>query len=360
METNQTNILKAAEKAGKLAYENREKRLSNDNCKTYWEEFRDIQLSFTQNGPFEYARNTTYDGAIPTSEIIGDVFPLENAPVTCIGIAGFQLNPILDHPVLFTWISALAYQRGRGVLHSSSCDLTELLWKNKDNPNNWRNMVDNRRALLELDLARRVVESDYCPTPLIILERSLIPTEGKSNSIYIKKYINKLKCCETGLIASVISFPKSRSLVKLLDLKRGKLDSFNLVYLGYPPDAYLADCLLNEGERTATVMCGSPGNKLLVKEGAGICYFYLKVSGSILRVEIPDWLLDKEAISIIHSSIYKDSKTLKIPNSLFRAQKHMDIDINQTALNRAEQAFIDAGGDMRMLLPKNIVRGKHK
>jgi hypothetical protein len=142
-----------------------------------------------------------------------------------------------------------------------------------------------------------------------------------------------------GLIAGVISGPQSRLLSRLITLVEAETVEQGIDEKYGVMDIVLMRYALKPGERSALFLHGSPRNDVFLNEGAGVCFFFLRVNDQkIIRVEIPTWVAKAPfSVDVVQDSILADARMTGYSYVLSQAHLHAVIpaDIAQIVQARA-------------------------
>lgn len=247
----------------------------------------------------EEAANRGVVAAVPTAEPVNlrTSANLSNA-LPVVGIDGSQIYPNDVEPI-WAYVRAVAYATESERTEQAGRFLGYHQLVNKDGYL-LKNATDARRDALEMGLLSQVVADPDWSGGVFLLDGSLLPWAiGKELEQSAAEHRNHLLKARGALVASVVSQPKSNYLLNLIRIKIG--ESRGAIH-----DWVLAGKMLDDGERSAVFVHGSPQNKELPGH-AEIHMFYLRVGEEVLRVEIPAWVAcDLAAVEYVHASILND------------------------------------------------------
>ncbi len=290
--------------------------------------------------------------AIPTSEAVNlKVKPNPSRALPAVGVDGSQIYPEDIEPI---WAYALAgafathdlhsLQRGRYLSYSQLVNADGYLLKNA---------TDSWRETIEMEALAAAVDEPGWQDHAFLLDGSLLPWAiGKHLEDAARDHKTNYLKTRGALVASVVAMPKSNYLINLI---RIAIDDWG----NGVPDFVIAGNLLEEGERSALFVHGSPQNKDLPAYGE-IYFFFLKVNGEILRVEVPAWVAKNPvAVEQIQASILADCLD-GYPYSLKRAHNEIKIDnsVAEEQRERIELAYMAATGEITPISTKE--RFKHE
>lgn len=290
---------------------------------------------------------------------------MEIEPPHCIGGDGSQVYPQAHSPVRLGWVQAIMWKSGQGVVARRARDVSELLWLPGDDYEDQRQIVNLFRDLAEVEVARDALAQ--FPEDAVILDGGLLPwgtvikNAPEVAEAAIGDYMTALTDCSGGLLASVISSPRSYSVVNLIRLAEAKTVDAYTPANGGPRDQDLFRYGLEVGERSAIFLIGDPRNQRFIEAGIGVCFFYLKLTErEMLRVELPSSLaLDPSRVDLLHAAVLKESKALTYPISLAFAHHEVMVssEVARAALERAEQEYLARGGRLWRPSPKQLMKG---
>lgn len=256
--------------------------------------------------------------AIPTSEAVNLTATSDSSvSLPAVGVDGSQIYPEDSEPI---WAYALAgafathdhntLQRGRFLSYGQLVNADGYLLKNA---------TDSWRETIEMEALAAAVDEPGWQDHVFLLDGSLLPWAiGKHLEDAARDHKTNYLKTRGALVASIVAHPKSNYLINLI---RIAIDEWG----NGIPDFVIAGHLLEDGERSALFVHGSPQNKDLPAYGE-IYFFFLKVNGEILRVEIPAWVAkDPVAVEKIQASILADCLN-GYPLSLQKAHNEIKID----------------------------------
>ena len=266
----------------------------------------------------EASNSRSVVAATPTAEPVNQkVMANMGLAIPAVGVDGSQIYPSDTEPI---WGYALAgaygtkdvesLQRGRFLTYSQLVNSDGYLLKNATD--SWRDTVEMEA------LAAAVTEPGWS-NRTFLLDGSLLPWAiGKQLEDAAREHRQNYLRTRGSLVASVVAQPKSNYLINLI---RIAIDDWG----NGVSDWILASHMLEDGERSALFVHGSPQNKELPAYGE-VYFFFLRVGNEILRVEIPAWVAkDPGAVEKIHASIIADCLN-GYPYSLMKAHNEIKID----------------------------------
>ena len=345
-----SDLINSARKAGELSAQVNLNIFSQDfeeKLERLWFLCRDPEM----DSRIQEAVRIHYRGAVPYETPVNNKSQPGEMPLECIGIDGSQVYPEPNHPVLFGWVSALAYQSGPGVIFSLAKCVTQALWDLDDDSQ--KEFVDLARSLLEISVAQNMTSHPDNQEKVVLLDGGLLPwisspyRSRRHKKEMMNQYCHELSLCYPHYMAAVTQNPRSRALVNLLNLLETKdLGHYVPAHSGLF-DRDLALFFLEQGERTALFSNASSSNNAFSEKMMGSYFFYTRVKNEILRVEIPEWIAqDQKKVHQVHASVIKDSSFLGMPYTLAQAHQHVVIKLDAVEAVRAElnTAYLNARG----------------
>jgi hypothetical protein len=304
-----------------------------------------------------------YRGAIPFEKPVNKKYRSAGPALECLGIDGSQIYPQSNHPVLLGWVTALAYQSEYGVVSSlAKCVTKELLDMEEEMH---RDFVDLSRSVLEITMACKIIlETNNIPKVILMDGRLLpwIPSSHHSQPHFkedLSQYYRELRSCYPGYLAGVIQNPRSRALLRLLDLLETPKDKKDETIQQGLFDRDLAFFMLEPGERTAVFLNVAASKNDMAENMICTYFFYTRIKNEILRVEIPQWAAqDEKRVSQVHASIVRDSQDLGMPYTLAQAHQHVVVkwDMVEAVMNEANSAYFNAGGHLNYQSVKPLIK----
>jgi Uncharacterized protein conserved in archaea len=188
-------------------------------------------------------------------------------------------------------------------------------------PGKSRALTDAERDTLEASLIHDLSENPEYSNHLILKDGGLLPWAGIDAGFgtQAQEYNQHMSAAiQTGLVAGVVSHPRSKYLYNLLKA------AFPNESLPLFTDNALMTSHLKIGERSAVFMHGSALNP----GGAGaVYYFYLRVSQiEVMRVEIPATVaFNQTAVEKVQATLLENSKGLGYPAVLIEAHEQVKI-----------------------------------
>jgi len=348
---------------------------STSNVQGVWDFLGEIQNPADFDTQIKAARAHHWAGACPTWEPITLCRAVSADPWPAIGVDGSQVYPDAESPVVWTYVQALAYRTGQPAtkfIQGRFFDEEELAGGALffDVP---LQMINTWRNLLEMQTAAQA--SEMWPGHVTMMDGGLLPWAGVASSqdqragAAFNEYMAALESARGRLLVSVVDGPRSGLLFELFSLvyeiavnKAGDQDESGLS--GRPVrDAALMRYALRPGERSALFMHGSPRNEPFEKARMGIYFFFLRLNGEVLRVELPEWIArDPDMVDVVHASVVEDSKQLKYPYTLAQTDKQVRItfDVAQALQAKAEAVYIQHGGRLSYRRVKDQAKGYNR
>ncbi len=317
------------------------------------------------------AQGHRWAGAIPTWEPVDLVKPAISQPLESVGIDGSQVFPQDHSPVIWAYLQAVAYRKlrpplfeaqfvdiGSQIAHGGSQSV-ELL----ENRDELAALTNAWRTLLEMRMACGAAQN--YPDDVILLDNGLLPwlsVGGVSSHRRLQEYLDLVLALRPGLVAGVISGPQSRLLARLVNLVEAETLEQGLQEQHEVADLNLMRCLLQPGERSALFLHGSPRNQAFQEAGAGVYFFFLRISEQeVARVEIPSWLAEEpRLVDSIHASVLADSRMTGYSYVLSQAHQHATIpyDLVDVLQTSARACYLAEAGVLYHTSAKNRMKGK--
>ena len=345
-----SDLINSAREAGELSAQVNLNILSldlNEKLESLWVLCRDPEL----DSRLQEAVRFHYRGAVPYETPVNKKAQPSEMPLECIGIDGSQVYPEPNHPVLFGWVRALAYQSGPGVIFSLAKCVTQALWDLDDDSQ--KEFVDLARSLLEISVAQNLTSNPENQGKVVLLDGGLFPwisspyRSRRHKKEMMTQYCHELSLCYPHYMAAVTQNPRSRALVNLLNLLETKdLGHYVPAHSGLF-DRDLVLFFLESEERTALFSNAPSFNNAFTEKLMGSFFFYTRVKNEILRVEVPEWIAqDQKKVNQVHASVIKDSSFLGMPYTLAQAHQHVVVKLDMVEAVRAElnTAYFNARG----------------
>lgn len=282
-----------------------------------------------------------YVGAVPTAERADSSFPaIEQSSLPCIGVDGSQVYPDEKSPILWAYVQAIAFRQGH-----TDHQLLSRFWGDAEAPlvESAPSWLDAERTLLELEAAYQAAQrwSDH----LILLDNPLMGWfDYYQNAEYLKRYLSLLKSCFPRWLAGVVSSPRSTLLVDLIRLA----DCSNPQSWKRQPNDVSDTALIRHGipvgRRSALFKYAPARNHPYQAAETAVYFFFIRVTNKeVVRVEIPQWLVQPETVEQVHASALADSLSLGYSYALTQAHRMVVIsqDVADALRQRAERVYFE-------------------
>lgn len=198
-------------------------------------------------------------------------------------------------------------------------------------PGKFKALVDAERDALEAQMIADLAASPEHAQSLILMDGGLLPWSAMDTGFdeQSRRYNQAMaQAIQTGLIAGVVSMPRSRYLNNLLKA------AFPNEAFPHFTDNALMTSHLGLGERSAVFMHGAG----LSSGGVGqVYYFYLRAAHSeVMRVEIPAAIaFNTSAVERVHAALLANSDGLGYPAVLINA--HNEVKISAQIAHQIQQ-----------------------
>lgn len=300
------------------------------------------------------ARSERWAGAAPTWEAPDTVRAASALPVDMIGIDGSQIYPADRGMALWAYVQAVAYRKQCAPLFESQlydlgADETGISPDLAATAENLRAMTNAWRTLLEMRLAHLAAERH--PGVAVFFDNGLLPwlsVAGQNTDAHLRAYLADLLAIRPGLIAGVISGPQSRLFARLIHLVEAETLAEGIVDPGGVRDALLMRHILEIGERSALFTHSSPRNEIFYQEGAGVCFFFLRIDRQeVVRVEIPEWIArDEMAVDVVQATVLEDARSTGYSYVLTQAHWNATVpaEVGQQLQNVAAAVYLQETG----------------
>jgi hypothetical protein len=298
----------------------------------------------------EAARRHRWAGAIPTSEAVGEAFPLPPASprYNVIAADGSQVYPDRHGVALYYLINigSIVFRCGLPQAPSTFSE-PEVYYQDADlyedegaqKPKVKIDAERDRGELAELaDLAE--VEAGQAGTVALLdngllLYIYLLSDDQALIHQLMNRYLDQLDRLQASgaAVAGVVDRPRAASVVRLLHLNSLALQEITdeaLRRLGAwerLTDGALFD-FLEPGERSALFVHASPANEIYyAPRGHNLYFFYVNAGrpgkSSLLRVEVPQWVAqDPAKLNRVHLALVEQSRVSDgFPYVLMRAHE---------------------------------------
>jgi hypothetical protein len=315
----------------------------------------------------QLARTQRWAGAVPTAEPVDLAQATAAKPVDMTGIDGSQVYPHPNSPVLWSYIQAIAYRKLATPLFdslfidigseiASGGRIADELLENRDDlialTNAWRTVLEMRLARSAACTCQASCTVHSCPQGRsVFFDNGLLPwlsVSGEAAESLLHESLADLCAIRPAPIAGVISGPQSRLLSRLVHLIEGETVEQGLKEREGPSDAAIMRYLLDNSERSALFLHGSPRNEVFTQVGAGIFFFFLRIQrDEIARVEIPEWVArDPQAVDAVQASVLADAAPTGYSYVLSQAHRQIVIPMDITHLlhTQAETCYLQETG----------------
>jgi hypothetical protein len=296
--------------------------------------------------------------AVPYKENLIDVFPCPQmaSPVTVIAADGSQIIPSRHRRVEFGAINIGAIRMTPGSGNPPLIDVrSRLLSQQELFPNG--SLISEGGLNLLRDMAEREVLVEIASSltlPAVTLTDGPLelfrdPESSAGYDLALEQYLNQLDHLRHAGAspAGYVDKPRSDLVVRLLDLASQKShpDTGEGQYRGLSDALVYKEILKNPGERSAVFGIQSPTTQAFTDEN-DLYFYYLNVgrerNPSIVRVEVPAWVVNDEAQSnLVHATLIDQCRMLgsqPYPYVLHRA--HEIAVISYEEIDRLEEMII--------------------
>ena len=298
----------------------------------------------------EAARRHRWAGAIPTSEAVGEAFPLPAVPAryNVIAADGSQVYPDRHGIALYYLINigSIVFRCGLPQAPSTASQ-PEVYYQDEDlyedeGGQKPKVKIDAERDRAELAELARLAESETGQAPTVALLDNglllyiyLLSDDQALVQQLMNRYIDQLDRLQASgaVVAGVVDRPRAASVVRLLHLNSLAFQEITdeaLRRLGAwerLTDGALFD-FLESGARSALFVHASPANEIYyAPRGHNLFFFYVNAGRpgktSLLRVEVPQWVAqDPAKLNLVHLALVEQSRVSDgFPYVLMRAHE---------------------------------------
>jgi hypothetical protein len=298
----------------------------------------------------EAARQHRWAGAIPTSETVGEAFPLPAVPAryNVIAADGSQVYPDRHGIALYYLINigSIVFRCGLPLAPSTASQpevyyQDEDLYEDEGGPKP-KVKIDAERDRAELAELARLAESETGQAPTVALLDNglllyiyLLSDDQALVHQLMNRYLDQLDRLQASgaVVAGVVDRPRAASVVRLLHLNSLAFQEITdeaLRRLGAwerLTDGALFD-FLEPGARSALFVHASPANEIYyAPRGHNLYFFYVNAGrpgkSSLLRVEVPQWVAqDPAKLNLVHLALIEQSRVSDgFPYVLMRAHE---------------------------------------
>jgi hypothetical protein len=289
-------------------------------------------------------------GAAPTTEALGETYPLPPCParVTVIASDGSQILPNRHTITLYYLINigSIVYRHGSNRKPETYNPKPLLCYALEDLFDDQGRLISPGEVNVKRDLAELRVLTELAPAytragtePVITLIDGQLTLrvidlpfdqQKKCQDEYIEM-LNSLR--ETkALVAGYVDRPRSTFALTLMHLASLEPEAITEESLRQSPFRHLTDLelfdFLGPGERSAIFVIKGKNYEIYGQAGHAVHFFYLNVSRNedtpqLARVEIPAWIAaDLQAIDTLHAAIVRQARiTGSYPYVLSRAHE---------------------------------------
>lgn len=274
-------------------------------------------------------RSNHWAGACPTRENAGGQFAQPSLFTSCKvwGVDGSQIYPDMFSPLRWGYVRACAYATAEAPRMASEFVPDKLLEDVDDFL--LHQYIDARRSALEISLISNVALNATDENTVVLADNPLLPFIAPGCENLLRVYKDYLLTAKNRLVAGITLRPQSRLLINLIRLADAG-EPVDTVRSGIS-DLVIMAYGLPEKSRSAVYRHASPRNEPFEKEGAGICFFFLKVDGEVMRVEVPEWVArDDSSLDRIHDAVLS-SCIAGFPYQLSQAHRSVVVSVDEAS-----------------------------